>query len=202
MILWSAEADFTIQIYYRIFFTKFSTLSYSHYACGSDEDISQFVGLVPANGCLITQKIHIGCTDEIIRIRECDQRDQNTVQCQKCRTCWCVISRGCAFLRLLDLGCIFRASKAGTWKDSPQDKVGRNRIPQQGGWGHQSRGCLRPDFHARQINLLQPALSSSNSTSSSWLRSQWKSNRNDNFSYLRFLIFFIKIHTDLRNLPT
>ena len=202
MILWSAEADFTIQIYYRIFFTKFSTLSYSHYACGSDEDISQFVGLVPANGCLITQKIHIGCTDEIIRIRECDQRDQNTGHCQKCRTCQCVISRGCAFLRLLDLGCIFRACRAGTWKDSPQDKVGRNRIPQQGGWGHQSRGCLRPDFHARQINLLQPALSSSNSTSSSWLRSQWKSNKNDNFSYLRFLIFFIKIHTDLRNLPT
>ena len=100
------------KILHNRFTLKFSTLSYSHYACGSDEDISQFVGLVPANGCLITQKIHIGCTDEIIRIRECDQRDQNTGHCQKCRTC--VISRGCAFLRLLDLGCIFRASRAGT----------------------------------------------------------------------------------------
>ena len=89
------------KILQNLFTLKFQALSYSHYACGSDEDISQFVGLVPANGCLITQKIHIGCTDEIIRIRECDQRDQNTGQCQKCRTCRCVILRGCAFLRLL-----------------------------------------------------------------------------------------------------
>ena len=76
--------------------------------------------------------------------QRCDQRDQNTGQCQKCRTC--VISRGCAFLRLLDLGCIFRACRAETWKDSPQDKVGRNRIPQQGGWGHQSRAASVQTF--------------------------------------------------------
>ena len=201
MILWSAEGNFTIQMYYRIFFYKvfniiiFSLRMWQRW---------RYISVCRVGPCQWLPH-H---SEDTHWVHGWDNQDQRMWSKGSKHRALPKVQNLCYFARM----CISEApildvffehpGQAETWKDSPQDKVGRNRIPQQGGWGHQSRGCLRPDFHARQINLLQPALSSSNSTSSSWLRSQWKSNRNDNFCYLWFLIFFIKIHTDPRNLPT